>query len=68
MCTIRSTLYALLIDHFTLEEIEEERPVGTCLMTAVMLTVGEAPLHQTIVHARKEVGAYALITEQFVDG
>ena len=60
-------ILCLLSDHLTLKEVEEERPVGACFMTTVVLTIGEAALHQTIVHAWEEIGAYAFIAEQFID-
>ena len=46
--------------HFTLKEVEEEGPVGACFVTPVVLTIGEAAFHQTVIHTREEVCAYAL--------
>ena len=40
----------LFFNNFALKEVEEEGPVGTCLMAAVVLAVGEATVHQTVVH------------------
>ena len=57
-----------LLDHLTFKEVQEERPVGSCFMTAMVLTIGEATFHQTIVHTRKEVCTDTLIAEQFIHG
>ena len=66
--SINEISHLITIDDFTLKEVEEEGPVGACFMTAVVLAVGEAALHQAVVHAREEVGADAFVTEQFIDG
>ena len=54
--------------HFAFKEVEEEGPVGTCFVAAVVLTIGEAAFHQTVVHTWEEVCAYAFIAQQFIDG
>ena len=53
--------------HLTFKEVEEEGPVGTCFMTSVVLTISEAAFHQTVIHTREEVCAYAFIAKQFID-
>jgi hypothetical protein len=58
----------LLSDHFTFKEVKEERPVGTGLMATVVLSVGKATIHQSIVHTREEVSAHSFIAEQFING
>lgn len=62
------TPFLLLADHFTLKEVEEERPVGASFMTAMVLTISKSPLHQTIVHPREEVSTQTFIPEQFIYG
>lgn len=37
-------------------------------MTAMMLAIGEPPLHQAVVHAWEEVCAHAFVAEQFIYG
>ena len=61
-------LSVIWADHFSLEEVQEERPVGTGFMTAMVLAIGKASLHQSIVHTGKEVGAHTFIAEQFIHG
>ena len=55
-------------NYLAFEEVEEEGPVGTCFVTSMMLTIGEASVHQAIVHTWEEVGAHSFIAEQFIDG
>ena len=50
----------------TLKEVQEVGPVGACLVTAVVLTVGESAVHQTVVHSGEQVGAYAFVSKQFI--
>ena len=52
----------------TLKEVQEVGPVGACLVTAVVLTVGQAAVHQTVVHSGEQVCAYALISKKLIYG
>ena len=55
------------LHNFPLKEIKEEWPVRTGFMSSVVLTIGEAALHQTVIHTREEVCAYAFIAKQFIN-